>query len=198
MPNPARTQQMIDDTTILRSALEQNDATAYSVPLEALRVWDAKATLPVATAANDDLALVTGTPGTNAPRIQSGDGKATTITRKIGFQFVLPAEYVSGESITLRLLAGMVTTVSDGTATVDANVYKVGTDGSVGSDLVTTNAQSINDLTAANKDFTITPTGLVAGDILDVVVTIAITDAATGTAVIGQINKIQMLLDIKG
>lgn len=198
MPNPAATKKLIEQATLERSQLEQEDAVPYPIPLEAYRVWDARASLPVSTAANDDLAFITGTPGTNAVRIQSGDGKATTVTRKIGCQFVLPAEYVAGGAITLRVLAGMVTTISDGTATVDAQIYKVGTDGSVGSDLVTTSAQSINSLTAANKDFTVTPTGLVAGDVLDIVLTVAITDAATGTAVIGQINRASVLLSIKG
>lgn len=189
---------MIEDYERPRTSLLQEDAVAYTVPLEAFRVWDAKASLPVSSAGNDDLGLITGTVGTAAPVFRTGDAKATTVTQKVGFQFVLPAEYVPGETVTLRLLAGMNTTASDGTATIDANAYKVGTNGTVGSDIVATAAQSINDLTAANKDFTITPTGLAPGDVLDIVVTIAITDGATGTAVIGQLNKVQMLLDIKG
>jgi hypothetical protein len=184
--------------TWARSTFTQEDAVPYTVPLESYRVWDAKASLPVSTAGADDLALITGTVGTDAPVFRTGDAKATTVTQKIGFQFALPAEYVPGETVTLRLLAGMNTTVSDGTATIDANAYKVGTNGTVGADIVATNAQTINNLTAANKDFTITPTGLAPGDVLDIVVTIAITDGATGTAVIGQLNKAQLLLDIKG
>jgi hypothetical protein len=184
--------------SIARSALTQQDLVPYTIPLEAYRVWDAKATLPPTSAGTDDLGLITGTVGTDAPRFRTGDAKATTVTQKTGFQFVLPAEYVAGETITLRLIAGMITTISDGTATIDANAYKVGDTGAVGSDLVATAATTINSLTAANKDFTITPTGLVAGDVLDIVVTIAITDSATATAVIGQLNKAQLLLDIKG
>lgn len=68
----------------------------------------------------------------------------------------------------------------------------------VGSDLVTTSATTINSLTAAAKEFAITPTGLVAGDELDVRVTIAITDGATATAVIGRIMKLYALLSVRG
>jgi hypothetical protein len=184
--------------TWARTTFTQEDAVPYPVPLEAYRVWDAKATLPPASAGADDLGLVTGTVGTAAPVFRTGDAKAATVTQKVGFQFALPAEYVPGQAVGLRLVAGMNTTVSDGTATIDANAYKVAANGTVGADLVATNAQTINSLTATNKDFTITPTGLVPGDVLDIVITIAITDTATATAVIGQLNKAQLLLDIKG
>ena len=65
-------------------------------------------------------------------------------------------------------------------------------------DICATNATTINSLTAANVDFTLTPTSVVPGDVLDVVLTVAYHDAASGTAVVGKINSIELLLDIKG
>jgi hypothetical protein len=70
--------------------------------------------------------------------------------------------------------------------------------GTVSADLCETAAQSINNLTAANKDFVITPTGRIAGEQLDVVLTFGGTDGATGTAVIPQINKVSVGLVTKG
>jgi maleate cis-trans isomerase len=50
----------------------------------------------------------------------------------------------------------------------------------------------------AAKSFTITSSGLVAGDVLDIRLTIAVNDAATVTAVTPTIAAIDLLCDIKG
>jgi hypothetical protein len=186
---------------IARSKLAQDAAAEYVVPWSAFRVHDAIQTLLPSPAANDDLGFpATQTMGTVTPYLETADKKAagaTTIYAR--FQFALPPEYDSEETITLRLRGGMKTTVADTTATIDAEVYKSDEDGGVsGGDICDTAAQSINNLTAADKDFTITATGLAAGDVLDIRVMIAINDAATGTAVIGRLNKASLLLDIRG
>ena len=181
--------------TVARSAIVQQDLVPYTVPLESLKTWDNRAVNLPATAAADDLAIVTGTFLTGNNVVQTGDSKAASTTRKAAFTFPVPAEYVAGQTITLRVNAGMVTTVSDTSATLDAQVVDTATPGT---DICATNATSINSLTAANVDFTITPTNVAPGDLLNVVLTIAIVDGATGTAVIGQINSIALLLDIKG
>ena len=172
-------------------------AAPHTITLDRYRVWDARQTVLPGTAANDDLAIITGTFGSASPQIQSSDAKNTTVTQRAGFQVVLPNNYVAGSAVTIRVPAGMITTVANGTATVDIEAYEINrTSGAVGSDLCATAAQTINSLTAAAKDFTITPTNLVAGDILDCRVTIAITDSATATAVIGVINPIQVLANV--
>jgi len=183
-------------TPLDREYLTQEDLQPYPIKISDLRVWDSPSTNAVVdTAANDDLAVVYNTFGTLPPTIESGDGKAATVTRKVGFQFTVPPEYVAGQTITARINAGMKTTVADTSATVDLEVTR---QAAPTADICATAAQSINSLTAANKDFTITPTTVIPGDVLDCVVTIATVDAATATAVIGKINSITMLLDIKG
>lgn len=93
----------------------------------------------------------------------------------------------------------MVTTVSDGTATLDVEVYKVGRDSLVsGSDICSTGATDINSTTFADKEFVITPTGLSAGDMLDIRIAVAVNDAATGTAVDAAIAAAEALLSIRG
>lgn len=190
------------DSQIARAKLVQEDLVVYSIPIIDGRTWDAVTTpLPQAAAA-DDLALIEGTWGTDALTLQSSDAKATTVTQYARYQFALPAEYVAGQTVTVRVVAGMNTTVSDGTATVDLTCYLGTSETGVGSDLCATAAQSINaaliSATPTVADFTITATSLVPGDLLDMRFAIAITDSATGTAVIGEISKIQVLLDIKG
>lgn len=180
-----------------RTERQQRELVPFPVPLTSLRVFDAIQTNLPGTAASDDLGISAGTYGTNAPKLVTSDAKATTVTQKARFTLRVPEDYEDGETIKLRISGGMNTTVSDGTATVDVSAYLNGRDGTIdGSDLVTTAATTINSLTFADKDFTIDGSGLSAGDELDVLITIAITDAATATAVIGAIGAIELLCDI--
>lgn len=181
-----------------RSNLAQDPNAVFTVPWVDFRVWDALATNLPATGANDDLGLYGGTFGSASPKLSTGDVKAAGCTRYARCQFQLPAEYDAGQSVTLRCHAGMTTTVADTSASLDVECYKSDTEAGVGSDICATAAQSINSLTDADKDFTITPTGLTAGDVLDIRLTITVVDAATGTAVIADIGAVEMLVDIKG
>lgn len=188
---------LIPDDFITRGDFKQEENMEFSVPLTSFKVHDALATDLPTTAANDDMAIVTGTPGTHAPRLQGVDFGGTSTDEKSAFVFVLPPEYDPGHSVTVRVLAQMNTAVSDGTATVDCECWKVGTDGTVGSDLCATAAQSINSLTAANKDFTITATSLTRGDVLIIRLSFAGSDVGNLAVMIPQINKVSMLLDIR-
>jgi hypothetical protein len=189
---------LIADGALARSKLAESSLNPYVIELTGLRVWDDLAALLPGTAASDDLGIIEGSFGTDAPTVQTSDAKATTVTQYARFIFALRDEYLDGQNITLRVRAGMITTVSDGTATVDAVVYCHDEDGAVSADLCTTAATTINSLTKANVDFTITSTSRTAGDLLDVRLAIAITDSATGTAVIGEISSVKVLRDIKG
>ena len=183
-----------------RSSILRQDANAIlPIDLTALRVWDAFATNLPGTAATDDLALVGGTFGTSPPVVSAGDLKAVgATTRYARFQVRLPECYDSGETITLSLSAGMATTVADTSCTLDVECYKIDKVGGISSDLCSTAATSINSLVFAAIPFTITSSGLVAGDVFDVRVAIACNDAATGTAVTPTIAAIDLLADIKG
>ena len=193
----------IKDTGIssqTRASILKQDANAiFPVGLESLRVWNAYQTNLPGTAATDDLALIGGTFGTAPPTISAGDLKAAgATTRYARFQVQLPECYESGETVALSISAGMVTTIADTSCTVDVECYKIDKITGIGSDLCATAAVTINSLTFGAKTFTITPSGLVAGDVFDVRVAIACTDAATGTAVTPTIAAIDLLCDIKG
>lgn len=179
------------------AAFGQDDNTPYTIPLTSLRVHDAMQTNLPGTAANDDMALVTGTPGTDVPTLQGVDFGGASTDEKGAFEFVLPPEYVAGESITVRAKAAMLTTVSDGTATLDCECWKSNGSGAAGSDLCATAAQSINSLTPANKDFTITPTGLAAGDRLLIRLSFGGSDVGNVGVMIPEISELQVLLDVE-
>lgn len=188
---------LLTGVQVTRSQHVQDSNVEFPVLLTDGRVHDSGAHLPT-TAASDDLAIGVGTLGTQDFYLTTSDAKATTVTQYARYQVQVPYEFDAGETLQLVVNGEMNTTVSDGTATVDLEVYKSDLDGTVGSDLCATAAQSINSLTAADKTFTVTATGLNPGDLLDVRVTIAITDSATGTAVIGRVNSIRRKLDCRG
>jgi hypothetical protein len=136
--------------------------------------------------------------GTVSPYIGTFDVKATTTTCYARFQFALPPEYDPGQTVTLRIRAAMVTTIADDAATIDAQVYECDRVGGVGADICATAPQDMNSLDVADYSFTITPTNLVAGDKLDIRIALAVVDAETGTAVIGRIYEVALLLDVRG
>jgi hypothetical protein len=183
-----------------RNTILKQDALAiFPVNMMDLRVWDAIHTNLPGTAATDDLALVGTTFGSTAPVIAAGDCKALGATSRYArFMVELPECYEAGETVTLSLSAGMVTTVASASCTVDVECYKIDKVTGIGSDLCTTSATTINSLVFAAKVFTITPSSLIAGDVLDIRLTIACNDAATATVVKPTIAGIDLLCDIRG
>lgn len=173
---------------------------AFPVPLTNFRVWDALASLLPSAGANDDLGLVGGTFGTATPTLRTQDLKAAGASSNYARALIqLPWEYVAGESVTIRIKAGMITTVAGTSATVGVEAYKQQSDpdDAIGSDLVSTAATTMNSLTFADIDFTITPTSLSPGDILDVRIKTAVNDGASGTAVIAGISSVKLLCDVR-
>lgn len=182
-----------------RSEVAQEANAVYPIPWVDFRVWDAITTNLPGTSATDDLGLIGGTFGTNTPSIQTSDLKtAGSTTRYARVQVQLPPEYQAGETVSVRLHAGMLTHVADVSATLDVECYKSDRERGVSADLCATAAQSINSLTLASKTFIITSTSLTPGDVLDIRLTMVVNDAASATAVIGCIGEAAMLFDIQG
>ncbi len=180
--------------------LAMAELQVFPIPLTSFRVWDNMAALLPTAGATDDLGIVEGTYATATPSLQTEDLKAAGATNNFARVLVqLPWDYVAAQTITLRFKAGMITTVSDTTATLDAQAFKLqdDPDDAIGSDLVSTSATTMNSKTFADIDFTVTPTGLTAGDILDIRITTAVNDGGTGTAVIAGITSAKLLCDVR-
>jgi hypothetical protein len=103
---------------------------------------------------------------------------------------------VAGETVTLRVKA-RVTGLLQVSETIDAEVYKGDGAAGVGADLCTTAAQTLT-ATFANYDFTVTPTSLAAGDLLDIQLTGAVNDTGGTANKLVEIGSVEMLLDVKG
>lgn len=197
IPASSLSANVLTGLELTRANHVQDSAVEFPLLLTDGRVHDSGAMLPT-TAASDDLGIGVGTLGTQDFYLTTSDAKATTVTQYARFQVQVPYDYDAGETVQIVVNGEMDTTVSDTTATVDLEVYKSDLDGTVGTDICATAAQSINSLTAADKTFTVTAASLNPGDLLDVRVTIAITDSATGTAVIGRVNSMRLVIDCRG
>lgn len=183
---------------ILRSQMSQVSNAPRPITPYDWRIWDSGALLPTAAAA-DDLGIAAGVWGSDNVTIQAGDlASAGATTRYAATQLRLPDYYQDGETVTLRLRAGMKTTIADNSCTIDAEVYKVEDDAAAGADLCNTVAQNMNAIAETDLDFEIDPAGLVAGDVLDVRIAIACNDMSTVPAVIPVLYKATLLFDAQG
>lgn len=187
---------------ITRDQFAVRSLAEYQIPWDAWRVHDAYQTNLPGTPATDDLGLIGGTFGTASPMIQTEDlAQAGATTSYARAQVHLPADYEDGDAVQINVRAGMVTTISDGTATVDFEVYKIDKQGTVGSDIMSTGATSINSLLSASSadlEFIIDETGLVRGDTLDVRMALDVSDALTGTPVIAAVSYVALACDVRG
>lgn len=184
-----------------RSDLALDGTMLFPVAFEALRIADFTTQI-TSTPSSTALGIIGGTHGADVPFVTTGDVKGLgSRSPKARFLFQLPPEYVTGASVFIRAFAGMKPTVSDGACTIDFAAFKAGTGTSAtvvtGSDLVTTSATSIKSLTWGNYDFAIEASTLAAGDWIDILMTIAVTDAATGTEVIAG-ARVSVSCSIKG
>jgi hypothetical protein len=193
--NTITANKLLDPTSLAVTQFAQRTNSRFGIPFTSWRVWDAMHTNLPGTSATDDLGLIGGTFATASPTIQTSDLKTVTATRYARVVIALPHNYQDGQTVTLRFHAGMKTTIADGSATLDVQCYESDLEEGIGADLCTTAAIDINSVTLADRDFTITPTGLVKGDVLDIRIAIAVVDTATGTAVIGIIGNAEVLID---
>lgn len=180
-----------------RTQLTADTAVVYGIRLASLQATGTGAQLG-ATAGTPAAAmgLTTGTLGSAAPIVVCEAASGSVKTDKARFQFVLPAEYVSGAAISIRIKCRSSVLATVG-STIVATAYKTDGAAGVGSNLVTTSLITLS-ATYANRDFAVTPTGLVAGDVLDIEIVGICTDTGGTTGAVIQIGAVAMLLNIKG
>lgn len=107
----------------------------------------------------------------------TNSGGTASASESAGFVAVLPTNYVAGGAVTIRVRA-KVSAARQVTQTIDATIKKQG-DATLGSDIVATAAQTLT-TSYANYDFTVTPTGLAAGDVLVGTIVAAADDTGGG------------------
>lgn len=172
------------------------ESASYQLPYSVWRVWNAVGTNLPNTAAIDDLGVSFGSAyGTDTPYICSedlnGDGTAASYART---QFILPAEYLAGGTITLRAYCD----TQAGAASIDFEAFLVSKTSTLvsGSDLVSTAATSVT-TSFTNKDFVVTPTSRIAGDTLDIRMAVIGTTSVTANTIV-RIPAVEIILQVKG
>ena len=182
----------LEDCTLTRSQITQQDAQAYTVPVYSLRAADGNV-LGIADTEDSGDHYLSYSAG--VWKLMGNSPNSDTQTDVSSFQFYLPPEYVASETVTIRINAEY--TSAGDTNTVDLNVYEINvTDATKGSDICATDAITLT-ATDAACDFTVTDAGLAPGDLLCVVVTTVFEDD-NGTTGEAEINSVQVLLDIQG
>jgi len=172
----------------------------FTVPMSRWREHDDYATVLDGTpVAGSHLGVVGGTFNTNAPSLQTDDfgGNGAASHYYARGEIALPWEYVAGSGVTIRLHAGMLTTVASEACTVDLQVYKSDEDSTSTGDLYAGAAQDMNSLVFGDFDFTITPGALSPGDLLDVMIDISADDDDDLGEMIGCIGSVQLLCDVR-
>lgn len=125
-------------------------------------------------------AAILGLADTVGSVMLSTAANGNTVTQSAVVAIALPESYAPGGTVTVRIRAKQHDTLLTVGTTVDLVAKLVGD--TLGSDICTTAAQTLT-TSYANYDFTVTPTGLVAGDILALDCFLALND--TG----GTVNK---------
>ena len=181
------------------SILVEASLQPFTIPMARWREHDAYATvLSVTPVADNHLGLVGGTHGTNAPSLKTsdcgGNGGENFYARG---EIQLPWEYIAAGSVTIRVHAGMLTTVASESCTVDLQVYKSDEDSTSAGDLCATAAQDMNSLVFGDLDFVITSTSLNPGDLLDVLIDVAVDDDDDEGEIYGCVGSVQLLCDVR-
>lgn len=181
---------------ISRAALAEDALAAHSIPLTSVRGATGLALTATETAGGFNVDIATN--------VLVLKGEVTDNETEVSVcvaEYTLPDNYVAGGDITVRFRTALIKTgaPTNNGSTLDLEVYKQG-DGAVGADLVTTAAATFAALdTWYDKDFVVTPTGLVAGNRLTLKITSSVIDSEVGAGtIICNIAAVKVLADVKG
>lgn len=190
--------QAADGYSMARSGLVLETAKPYTLNLDSWKVTGTGAALgTTAGTPSGAFGLTVGTFGSASPAIFGEAASGASKTNKMRRQYALPVEYVAGGNITVRVKGKETVAAAQVATTIDIAVYKCDKAAGIGSDLCATNAQDVT-TSATNADFSVTPAGLAAGDVLDIEVNIVTNDTGGSHGTIAAIYDTEILLDVQG
>jgi hypothetical protein len=180
------------DGTIPRADLAEDALATFELPIT--YGWlDSTTKAPLYTPGSGLLSH--GAVGTGVYGLLGTAANASTEATTNTIRFTLPENYVAAGDVTFVVTAKC--TGAPETLTVDAVIKEVNTTaGTVGSDICATAIQTITSSFVAYS-FTVTATGLVAGDVLQIELNTNVIIAA-GTDAIMQISNAAVKCDVKG
>lgn len=197
----ARLDIALDDDGLLRSVARASltqETKNFGIPISSLRQPTGIPLVAAETAGTFNIVV--------SSNVIVAKGEVTDNETEVSvchFQFTLPPEYVAEGAITVRLPCKLASTGSptNNGSTIDVAVYFQNDVGTVGADLSTTTAAATFAAldTWYTKDFVITPTGLGAGDVLNVFITSSIIDSEAGAGtIVLNLSTPKVILAVKG
>jgi len=181
--------------TLTRADLTEEALAVYGIPLALVRQEDGIPLVVAETAGTLNLVV-----SSDVWYLKSEISQGETETSEAVFQFILPPEYVAAGDVKVRIKNRCV--LGSGTnngSTLDVEVFEQDGNGAIGADLCTTVAQTYAGASAwQTSDFVVTAAGLVAGDILNVVITTSVIESGGANPIHVELDGLAMLLDIKG
>ncbi len=171
---------------------------------EALVETSQKVRVPLLRFGNDDgsvlaAAASSGKFGITSGGIASGgtkligevsNGNSKTSTAKV--TFVLPQNYVAASNFTINI-SQRVSAIRNTTASIDAACYKSNDQGGVGSDQVTTSAQTNNTTSWVVHSFAVTGTSFSPGDEIDLYIQAQANDSGGSTNGVSEVGGVYLL-----
>jgi hypothetical protein len=193
LTNKTLTAPTITGAAIARTNLAEDALQAYGIPINRIMAADGAA-LPVSESAGDHFLSL----GTNTINLEGEESQNETEASASYFQFILPPEYVAAGDVKIRIRCELKGDGTNNGSTVDISAYEQA-DGAVGSDICATAAATFAATkTWYDKDFTITATNLVAGDVINVKLTSSVIESANASPLAFFAEPPKVLLDIKG
>jgi hypothetical protein len=138
-----------------------------------------------ASAGNFTAALTAGT----SQALNGEAAQGNTKTDTVAFEFVLPATYVAGNSLTITVNASYSGSGTAGTKTVAAAAYLEAAAGTMGSTLVATSAQTITTSNAAYA-FTVAGSTLAPGSRVLITVTTVMQETGGSASLTAQLTSV--------
>ena len=179
----------------LAAQITERSLAVHKIPVYKFRQADGTALTDTEAAGGFNLDLDSGNILLLQGEIANGAPESET---SVGtFQFTLPPNYVSGGGIQVRLKVNNIGPGTQTSCTLTIKAYKSDGNGGVGSNLGPgdqTHALKANWYT---KDFVIDESGLVAGNTLNIELTVINIESATANLV-WTCDEVAMLLDIQG
>ena len=181
-------------TGITRAMQAQKTSEVFGIPFAWVRNATGGGALTGAagapTAADHGMTI---SASTGAALMFGAPSDTETETQTATITVPLPPNYVADASVVVRVYA-RCDNADATTATLDVVLFESDKNGAAGADLVTTAAQSIDTVTWAALDFTVTDTTLAPGDLLVIGIITAVVDPGGGGTPRAEIGSIELLL----
>ncbi len=185
-----------DEVEVLPKPFEQG-VKPFVIPMAALRATGTLQQLGnTAGTPTGAMGITAGSHGSASPLAVTESASGASVTNLARFELVVPPEYIDGDPITVRVRCRESAASTVG-ATINLEAHESDGGGGVGADICATDPQDI-DTTFTDYDFTLTPTNVVAGDVIDCELTMVVNDTGGSVGAVGQIGKVTVLPGVIG